>query len=315
MEFYLYAAGSGGKSVVDYKRKIGYHQLLSQYAERKALLEWVEYLREHPDCKCKLFVDSGAYTAHTKGIDIDVDEYIELINNITDQVTVFAQVDKIPGRWGQPKTVEQVMSAPKESWDNYLYMVNKIKEPQKLLPIFHQGEDFKWLENMINYRYTEGPLKGQYIDYIGISCNKELSSKEWIPWFEKCFETIRKSNNPNVKTHAFGMTSLKIIEQFPFTSSDSTTWLKFAAYGSILVKGKPYYISNRNELGEKHIESLTPQVKEEIVKELSRLGFKYEDVLKDETGDMRLLVNLASLKDWGDNYQYKGSLDTKTELW
>ena len=315
MEFYLYAAGSGGKSVVDYKRKIGYHQLLSQYAERKALLEWVDYLREHPDCKCKLFVDSGAYTAHTKGIDIDVDEYIELINNITDQVTVFAQVDKIPGRWGQPKTVEQVMSAPKESWDNYLYMVNKIKEPQKLLPIFHQGEDFKWLENMINYRYTEGPLKGQYIDYIGISCNKELSSKEWIPWFEKCFETIRKSNNPNVKTHAFGMTSLKIIEQFPFTSSDSTTWLKFAAYGSILIKGKPYYISNRNELGEKHIESLNPQVKEEIVKELSRLGFNYEDVLKDETGDMRLLVNLTSLKDWCDNYQYKGSLDTKTELW
>ena len=124
MAFYLYAAGSGGKNVVDYKRKIGYHQLLSQYAERKALLEWVDYLREHPECKCKLFVDSGAYTAHTKGVDIDVDEYIKLINDITDQVTVFAQVDKIPGRWGQPKTVEQVMSAPKESWDNYLYILN-----------------------------------------------------------------------------------------------------------------------------------------------------------------------------------------------
>ena len=82
MAFYLYAAGSGGKNVVDYKRKIGYHQLLSQYAERKALLEWVDYLREHPECKCKLFVDSGAYTAHTKGVDIDVDEYIKLINDI-----------------------------------------------------------------------------------------------------------------------------------------------------------------------------------------------------------------------------------------
>lgn len=315
MAFYLYAAGNGGKGVVDYKRKIGYHQLLSQYAERKALLEWVDYLREHPECQCKLFVDSGAYTAHTKGIDIDVDEYIKLINEIDDQVTVFAQVDKIPGRWGQPKTVEQVMAAPKESWDNYLYMVNKIKSPEKLLPIFHQGEDFKWLENMINYQYTEGPLKGKYIDYIGISCNKELSSKEWIAWFEKCFETIRNSKNPNVKTHAFGMTSLKILEQFPFTSSDSTTWLKFATYGSILIKGKPYYISTRNELGDKHIESLSPQVKEEIVKELSRLGFSYDEVLKDESGDMRLLVNLKMLKEWCDNYQYKGSVDTKTELW
>lgn len=315
MAFYLYAAGSGAGEVVDFKRQIGYHQLLSQYAERKALLEWVDYIRNHPECKCQLFVDSGAYTAHTKGIEIDVDEYIDLINKIDDQVTVFAQVDKIPGRWGQPKTVEQVMAAPKQSWDNYLYMVNKIKSPKKLLPIFHQGEDFKWLENMINYQYTEGDIKGEYIDYIGLSCNKELSSKEWIPWFEKCFETIRNSKNPNVKTHAFGMTSLKILEQFPFTSSDSTTWLKFAAYGSILVKGKPYYISNRNTLGEKHIEGLNPEVKKEIVTELKRLGFNYDDVLNDEKGTLRLLVNLKMLKEWCDNYTYKGSIETKTELW
>lgn len=316
MSFYLYAAGNGSKKVVDFKRKIGYHQLLSQYAERKALLEWVSYLREHPECTCKLFVDSGAFTAHTKGIEVDVEDYINLINEIDDQVTVFAQVDKIPGRWGQPKTIEQVTAAPKESWDNYLYMVNKIKSPKKLLPIFHQGEDFMWLENMVNYQYTEGDLKGQYIDYIGLSCNKELTSKEWVSWFEKCFQIIRASKNPNVKTHAFGMTSLTILEQFPFTSSDSTTWLKFAAYGSILIKGRPYYVSNRNELGEKHIEGRTPEIKNEIVKELTRLGFTYDEVLNDEKGDTRLMVNLKMLKDWTDNdYKYRGSTDAKTELW
>lgn len=315
MAFYLYAAGSGANEIMTFKREIGYHQLLSQYTERKALLEWVEYLRQHPECKCQLFVDSGAYTAHTKGVDIDVDDYINLINQIDDQVTVFAQVDKIPGRWGQPKTVEQVMAAPKQSWDNYLYMVNKINSPKKLLPIFHQGEDFKWLENMVNYQYTEGDIKGDYIDYIGLSCNKELSSKEWIPWFEKCFETIRNSNNPNVKTHAFGMTSLKILEQFPFTSSDSTSWIKTAAYGSIMLKGKNYYISSRNPLTEKHIEGLNSEVKKEVVAELNRLGFDYDKVLNDDKGTLRALVNLKMLKEWCDNYQYKGSTQTKNELW
>lgn len=311
---HIYAAGNGTKKVVDFKREIGYDQLLSQYTERKSLLEWVSYLREHPECKCQLFVDSGAFTAHTKGIEVDVDEYIKLINEIDDQVTVFAQVDKIPGRWGQPKTIEQVTSAPRESWENYLYMVDKIKSPQKLLPIFHQGEDFKWLENMLNYKYTSGPLKGQYIDYIGLSCNKELSSKDWIAWFENCFQTIKNSPNPNVKTHAFGMTSLKILEQFPFTSSDSTSWLKFGAYGSILIKGKPYYISERNPLNDKHIETQSPEVKREIIKEIERMGFKYEDLLNGD-GEARFLVNLKMLKEWQDSYECKGFVETKNDLW
>ena len=33
-----------------------------------------------------------------------------------------------------------------------------------------------------------------------------------------CFKMISESNNPHVKTHAFGMTSLKLLEQYPFTN-------------------------------------------------------------------------------------------------
>ena len=82
MPFTLYSAGTTSKESTDYKRKIGYPQLLSQYLEKKNILDWVEYLKTHPECKSKLFIDSGAFTAHTKGVDIPVDSYIEFVNSI-----------------------------------------------------------------------------------------------------------------------------------------------------------------------------------------------------------------------------------------
>lgn len=311
----LYAAGSGSKEIDDFKRKIGFNQLLSQYNERRALLKWVDYLRQNPECKCKLFVDSGAYTAHTKGVTIDVDDYIKLINSIDDQVYVFAQVDKIPGVWGQPKTIQQQMEAPKQSWDNYLYMVDKVKSPGKLIPIFHQGEDFKWLRNMLNYKYTSGELKGQYIKYIGISCNKELSSKDWCKWFEEVFKVIKTSANPNVRTHAFGTTSTRVLEQFPFTSADSTSWVRTASFGRISYKGSLIYVSKRNEHSDDYILNKSPAVIKAISDICDRIGISLKEILDDNTGESKCMFNLYSLKEWQDNYRYLGNAEFKESLW
>ena len=275
MGFDLYSAGAGSKDVLELKRRIGYDQLLSQLNERKACQEWADYKKEHPDCRSKLFIDSGAYSAHTKGKEVDVDDYISFINSIDEQVFVFAQVDKIPGRWGQPKTPEQLAEAPIVSWDNYLYMVDKVKSPKKLLPIFHQGEDFKHLKRMIEYKYTFGELEGQPIDYIGVSCNKELTTQSWISWFNQVYKMIRDSSNPNVKTHAFGMTSLKVLEQFPFTSADSTSWVRSAGFGNILVGYTSIYMSDRNPNDSGHISNLSVALQEDIDKICKKYGFLF----------------------------------------
>lgn len=395
MSFKLYAAGAGSKNVLALKRRLGYDQLLSQYTERKACQEWADYLREHPECTSKLFIDSGAFTAFTKQKVVDVDDYINFINSIDDAVTIFAQVDKIPGQWGKERTPEELAEAPKLSWDNYLYMVNKVKSPEKLLPIFHQGEDFKWLENMLNYKYTEGPLKGQYIKYIGISCSKDIASSAWSPWFKLCFKMIAESNNPNVKTHAFGMTSLKLLEQFPFTSADSTSWVRSAGFGNIILGGSTVYVSSRNPNDSGYVKNLNPALKEEIDKIANRYGYslfeiadectsdernehikeikeiydKYvnkinqieniannkfdtdniylidikENLLKQAliytktlnneeasklykdlkeqldsingSGEIRCLFNLCALKEWANNYEFRGTNEFKTDLW
>ena len=313
MGFNLYSAGTTSKESTDFKRQIGYPQLLSQYLEKKNVLDWVEYLKNNTDCKCKLFIDSGAFTAHTKGVHIPVDSYIDFINSIDDQVTVFAQMDKIAGRFGVTPTLEEQLNAPKESWENYLYMKDKVKSRDKLIPIFHQGEDFKWLKNMLEYTHEDG----NHIKYIGISSNKALSSNQWLPWFEKVFDVIKNSSNPNVCTHAFGVGATKVLEQFPFTSSDSTTWLKVSSFGGIMINGTTLCVSNRKRNDPDHILNKSTAVIEDVKKICNEIGITLEDLMDEDDNKSRInreLFNLTYLKKWADNYQYKGSNITKTEL-
>ena len=275
-------------------------------------------------------------------------------------------------------------------------MVNKVKSPEKLLPIFHQGEDFSWLKNMLEYKYTEGPLAGQYIKYIGISCSKDITSSAWAPWFDLCFKMIQESNNPNVKTHAFGMTSLKLLEQYPFTSADSTSWVRSAGFGNIVLGGTTVYTSSRNPDDPGYIKNLAPAFKDDIDKICKKYGYSLfeiadeatkeervgllgkiqeyynlfitklnkisnvavnniktdnvylvdikENMLKEAanyikgigktpetealykelednldsvngSGEIRCLFNLCSLKEWANNYEYRGTSSYKEDLW
>lgn len=313
MAFTLYAAGTTTKETDAFKREIGYHQLLSQYTEKKHILEWVDYLKEHPECKCNLFIDSGAFTAHTKGVTIDVDEYIEFLNSIDDYTTVFAQLDTIAGIRGQEVTIEQQLEAPKLSWENYLYMKDRVKSRDKLIPVFHQQEDFKWLKNMLEYTHEDG----SHIKYIGISPNKSLPSSTWKPWLEKVFTIIKNSSNPNVKTHAFGISTYKILENFPFTSSDSTTWLKLAAFGQIQIGKKTLFTSNRKICDDKHVLNQSPAVIEAVKNVCTEMGMTLDDLLTDDdikASRMRELFNLRYGKDWANNYVYCGNNIHKNEL-
>lgn len=306
--FNLFFAGSGSKNTNLLKRELSCNQLLSQLNERKAILDWVDYLKNHPDCTSKLFIDSGAFSAHTKGKSVDVDDYIKFINEIDDYVFVFAQVDKIPGEFRKEKTPEQLASAPKESWDNYLYMVDKVKSRDKLLPVFHQGEDFKWLTNMLEYRHPDG----KPIEYIGISPANDVHVNDKREWIERVFKTIKNSSNPNVKTHAFGMTSLNLLEIYPFTSADSTSWILYGAMGTIMTKYGTKITSDRRLKSPDHILNLPKEYKEEFEKYLDRYNLTLEDVMK--TGDKREEFNLRFMHEWATNYTSKNNNTYKKSL-
>lgn len=304
MGFDLYFAGAPINEVSDYLKELGVCKLFSQLTERSSIKSWADAIRKG-ETSGKLFVDSGAFTAHNKDITIDVDEYIDYVNSLGDCVTLFAQLDKIPGKRNVPRTVKDVTEAPKISWDNYLYMRERVNHPHKLVPIFHQDEPFEWLRNMLEWRDEEG----RHIPYIGISSSKDKGAKYRADWYWRVFSVIQKSSNPSVKTHAFGTSSIKHLELFPFTSSDATTWIQAAVNGSIETEFGVIKVSGVQENSKEHIKHCPISFK--VLKEyVESFGFELNDLIYDTDGRKayaeRMKFNATYLKRWADNYEYKG---------
>ena len=298
MGFNLYLAGSYSKMVDEKLQEMGVNRLASQLNDRSLLERWITYIKEVEHRK--LFVDSGAFSAHTKGRELDVDEYIEYLNARQGCFEVIAQVDKIPGEFGKKKTREQLLEAPELSWENYLYMRDRVIDYNNLTPIFHQGEDFKHLHRML-----ETTFDGEHIPYIGISPANDVSTKEKAKWFETVFRLIRDSSNPNVKTHAFGMTSLDLLEQYPFYSADSTSWLMTSANGSIMTSWGLMLMSDVQVNNPKHFNHLSPEMQAKVAEEVAKWGYDIEEAKTNYK--IRGLINASYLKNWADNYQFKGT--------
>lgn len=307
-----YFAGNGSKHNNELKRKLGCSQLYSQLNERGHIIHWVNFLRENPDYEGHLFVDSGAYSAYTKGKVVDVDDYINFINETGDVVRCFAQVDKIPQVIGREPTEEELADAPRQSWENYLYMISKIKPEyvDKLLPVFHFQEDTKWLKNMLEWTHPED---GRHIPYIGLAASTVDSAESRRQWLDMCFGIIKSSSNPNVMTHGFGTTALDVVEQFPLTSVDSTTWIQLAAHGAIIVDKKPVIISDRRPKESKNALWASPAIKESISQKVAEYGFDLHELASNAS--MRGDYNITYLKKWQDNYKLRESTTFKKVLW
>lgn len=284
--------------------------LLSQLNQRNDIYKWIDYFKTIPNNQHKLFIDSGAFSAWTKGKQIDIDEYIEFINKYKDYITVAASVDSIPGL---PKSSvlaskEEVKKSADLTWFNFLYMRNKLINPDKLLYTYHVGEPFSYLEQALNYEDDRG-----YINYIAIGGlvgkSKDVVDEE----LTKINQILDSSKNPNLKIHLFGMTQLPVLEKYKCSSADSTTFIMEACYGNIRVNGKIVHISDQGELNDKNFVNLNPALKEEVIKFLDTLGFTLDQV--QESAEYRKLVNMYFFQNWADNYKYTPAKYRVEELW
>lgn len=169
----------------------------------------------------RFFLDSGAYSAWSRGTHIDIDEYIAFIKANIELIEVCACLDAIPGAPGRSATTEERNAAAELSWSNFLYMK---QEGVDSLPVFHYGEDFKYLERMLDYG----------LDYIGIGGLVGIAGPMRRAWLDRLFIRITDDAGlPIIKTHGFGMTSVPLIFRYPWYSVDSTTWIKITANGAV----------------------------------------------------------------------------------
>lgn len=302
MAFDLYFAGARNVHADKYLKEHHANRLQSQLIDRRNIDDWYSNMPKGS----KFFIDSGAYTAYTKGISINVDEYIEYLNKYSDKTTIFAQLDTIPGRFNQPKTRDDIVNAPRLSWENYLYMRNRLREPNKLIPIFHQGEDYKWLINMLEWTDENG----NHIPYIGVSPATDVPGIE--SFLDKSFSIIKHSNNPNVKTHAFGMTQLKLLEMYPYTSADSTSWKLCAAMGSIYTPYGTVYVSNFKQNDKNYILKQPYDAQKKLFEYIEQNGYTFNDVAISDIP--RYILNIKYLMNWAKNYKFRGVKNYKKIL-
>lgn len=294
----LYFAGQGNKDVNEFIAKIPVNRLYSFLDGRRMMDRWIELTKDRPNSK--LFLDSGAFSAHTKGKIINVDEYIARINEIDEHLTLYAQLDTIPGEFGKPKTLQQLKEAPELSWENYLYMKDKVATRDKLLPVFHQGEDFKHLRRILEFKHEDGsPIK-----YIGVSPANDVVTPHKDRWFNQVFGEIQKSSNPNVKTHAFGMTSRVQLEKYPFTSADSTAWLMQASIGTLHFGNCTIVVSDRKTDDPQFYKNFGPEFTKAFEDKVIERGLDLE--LMMTSSSYRLKWEALELVDWVKTYKYKG---------
>ena len=179
--------------------------------------EVIKILADYPEIK--IFLDSGAYTLvnqECKDIQKYLDDYIDFILKYNDRLLGYVNLDDIGN-------VEI-------SWENQRYMEGRGVQP---IPAYHYGEDFKWLEKCVN----------EY-EYVGIGgVSRGVSPENNKILFDRIFDYIDRKNL-SVKLHAFGITRFRFLIGYPWYSVDSTTWLKCASYGRVLL---PRYDERRKK--------------------------------------------------------------------
>ena len=264
-----------------------------------------------------LFIDSGAYSVHSMGFDkvskgrfatFDdmVNEYIEYVNGLDDKTIAVAQFDHIPGVFKQAKKPEDYVESAKLSWENFLYMYPKMKSPEKLIAVFHQGESFEHLDNMLNWTDPNG----NHLPYIGISPSNDRSVDEKDVYLKEVYEHIAKSPNPNVKTHLFGYTSLPGLPKFPWYSCDSISHRLRAAYNKVFTnKWGTISLSSTRESKTKSdkmfLEVADPKTAQEFKDLVESYGLTIDQMLNESSA--RVAFDILEVQKYVREHPYKKS--------
>lgn len=207
----------------------------------------------------KVFLDSGAFSANSLGVDIDIDGYCDYIKRNRDIIRVEDGVVMA--------SVLDGIGDPLKTWRNQLYMEAAGAAP---LPCFHFGEDERYLEWYVQ-RYP----------YITIGGMVRTSAEDVMQWLDRIWDRylLDGSGRPKLKVHAFGVTTVSLMERYPWHSVDSSSWIQAASFGSIYtVEHGPIAISSKSpskhDMG-RHLSNLTPIQREQVERELVAEGFDH----------------------------------------
>lgn len=210
----------------------------------KELIKLIAGFEEKYPGVMRLFVDSGAFTAHTTGKVITLDDYCNFINKLPVKPWRYFALDVIGN---EVKTIS-----------NLKEMYNRGLKP---VPVYTFNQDPEDIE----YYYT----LNDFIGYGGLVGQKQSATvKHGID------KVLRIANGR--KVHLLGYTSMPWIKKFKPYSCDSSSYSSAQRYGDISL-----YMGNgiMKKLDRKSIQTKPNEI---ILSKIKSLGYKPSDLTDKE---------------------------------
>lgn len=235
------------------------------------------------DQEFEIMLDSGAFTAWTKGEEVKLDELIRVYGSLLEKHGHLGKkfwlinLDKIPGSPGRTAGPEEIEECIKISDQNYEALVKEFGDI--VLPVYHQNESAA--------RLAEVAEMG---DYINVSPRNDVGEWVRVRWAKEVHEKLLEMGKP-VKTHGLAATGLPMMEDAPWWSVDSASWIMVASYGHIWWPQEEGFYGtstmrvvsvsddspNRHHLA-KHYVNLTDNQKIHFEKYAEKYGFTMEEL-------------------------------------
>jgi hypothetical protein len=232
------------------------------------------------DMGLDLFLDSGAFTAFTKGVIIDPKRYAKFIQD--------------SACWSTCSNIDHIgkgEEAAQKSYDNL-----KILESLgvQVSPVFHVREPNRWLQRYLDEGYPYVFIGGMVPESTGW-LNERLDGL----WGDIL---CKPDGTPKIKVHGFGLTDQLLMFRYPWFSVDSSSWLMTGIYGSCVLKTpagmKKIVFSEESPEARKlkgwHFKTLAPAMQDQVREWLVQYGVTAEECMSYYR--FRNIVNAASFQ-------------------
>lgn len=258
-------------SCEEYILENGLSRLIS-YAYKKDIEVFMgvaKRMSKRPD----LMLDSGAFTAWSKGEQVNIDQFISFARDLQqrDVNLTIINLDKIPGAKGRDPTTKELKEAVIMSAKNHGSLVKSLGN-KNVLPVYHQGEPVNVLQDIVATGAT----------YICLSPRNDVQENARVNWCNTIFKHVPE----HIKSHGLATTGRDMMKSNAWHSVDSATYIMVAAYGGIFW-GPRFSIlpisqeSSMIKEANKHYDTL-PDLQQRLIRsEMLGHGFSVEDLRTD----------------------------------
>jgi hypothetical protein len=242
------------------------------------------------DGNCELMFDSGAFTAWSKGREVDYDVLCHTYDDALKQfhgkcrAVWLINLDKIPAEKGRSATKAELDQAMEVSNKNFEKMLARYGE--HVIPVFHQDEPTVQLLLLAKH------------PYICLSPRNDVHEALRVEWSVTMHRILQDhaGDKPIPQTHGLAATGSTMMRFVPWGSVDSAAWIFAAANGSVMLPtGKVLAISPRSPAQksfDQHYRSLPPILKQEVDSMIAGAGFTLPEL--EERAEARITFNRIS---------------------